>query len=785
MSHNDNEKSNNSTVDSQYVIVIDLSNTRLKQVTICNKINPLYELQSNKIMLRLQKTNQFNSPIVDTIREQPTRVSVISVQNTKQRTHVPYTILGYLIADANNITNTLYEVDYKSNYGTRSIMTTMLYRDMTIGFNSSVPILIMYMDEEKQIRFIGHHYIMALMPSTNINLKLAAFFSNQSQYMHDYYSICEFKGNFNGWSNLLIHLNPQGKKMEPYMHRYVFNKNEKKFILKKNKNNSVPNNESVPENESVPNNEYVSTLPFMGMKVNLITINQVEGSAYCIRNVHPPNMVEEMRTYVNSAPFESLYSMKTGSSLLSYLLNEMKAGDFTQEYDRFIFFFMKQMDLLINFKNWIRHLADAIGVDAYISFVDGAGLNAQLNIMQHNSIQNMNLGIHTDYPDGYYLLYPSDVREKRKTARTILTYVDLYNKNQPVIGFTTRITEIQQKNAEHKLSDYSIRKKCENYLRLKRLLDEIKRIDTRTCIIINSFISEKFTRLGETIAISSVLEFFDMIDSILIPDIDDPKYPFRELHNILNSTGFDDREFFNTVNTIIKEAVDAHPDITNWNTKKIEEDMKQLEEKLYAPFTAFKNKIENLARQPNSTPFPKDIVLLDTKFKKRAYASNVEFFAIFMTDINYFMSLFEFVSDPKKLSIYLRDTLGDKTEYDDFVKGKACPFVDGGMVYFNGDKSHTLDAGVGKRISIVYKVSYVDRQPENPLSIEEREKAYFEQFEDAPFPIHTTKNNIGLHTGYVPMKVNVPQRARNFGGKQTIRRKRKQNRISRKKHVKK
>jgi hypothetical protein len=270
-----------------------------------------------------------------------------------------------------------------------------------------------------------------------------------------------------------------------------------------------------------------------------------------------------------------------------------------------------------------------------------------------------------------------------------------------------------------------------------------------------------------------------MIDSILIPDIDDPKYPFRDLHIIL-MTSIDDRELFNEVNAIIKKAVDAHPDITNWNTTKITNDMKQLEGKLSAPFTAFKYKIRELASSP-STPFHKDMVLLDSKFKKPAYASNVEFFAIFMIDIHYFMSLFEFDSNPKELSTYLRDKLGDKTKYDDFVKGKACPFVDGGMVYFNGDKSHTLDAGVGKRVSIVYKVSYVDRQPDNPLSIEEREKVYFDQFkDDVPLPTHTTKHNINIPTRHIPL-----QRTHSFGGKHTIRRKqRKQNRTSRKKHVK-
>jgi hypothetical protein len=747
-----NEKSNNeSTVlDSHYAIVIDLSNTRLKQVTICNKINKLYKIKSNKIMVTLQKTDLFDSPIDDTIQDQPSRVRVISVQNTKQRDLIPFTLLGFLMNDVHNRRkNIIYEVHYQQNYGTRSVMTTALYQGLTKIVNLRQSILIMYIDEEKKVRFVGSHYIMRLMPSTNINLKLATFFSNQLQYMNDYYSICEFEGDFNGGSNLLIHLNPIEKKMESYL--------------------------SLARN-----------LPFMDMKVNLITINHIQGSAYCIRNVHLPYMVDEMRKYINSDLFESFYSMKIGSTALSGLLNEMKAGDFTQEYDRFIFFFMKEMDLLINFKNWIRHLANEIGVDAYISFVNGAGLNVQLNIMQNNSIQNMNLGIHTDYPVRNPFLYPSDATDKRKTARTILTYVDLYDFNQPVIGFTTRITGIKQRNAERTLSEYSIYNKCLSYARLTEAFRRIETVNNETCKKINEYMASHDIIMKET----NLIDQFMMIDLIVIPDIDDPHYYFKELKDSIKFQGFPNyRSIFNGMNAIIKEAVDSNPTINNWDTTQIHTDLGKLKEILREPFTVFKNKISTLAKN-NSTPFHNEIVHLDKAFQHSTDDENIFTYAYFMVDINYFITFtFNFQDPPptfiKDLSIYLIGELRDTKQYDNFIEGKACPFVDGGMVYFNGENSHTLDAGIGKRVSIVYKVSYVDRQPDNPLSIEEREKAYFDRFkDDVPLPIHTTKNNSNIPTGHVPMKVNVQRHARNFGGKQTIRRKQK-NRTSRKKHVKK
>lgn len=745
MSHNQ-KNGNESTVDSNYAIVIDLSNTRLKQVTICNKINQLYKIKSDQIMVRLQKTDLFDSPINDTIQDQPARVRVISVHNTKQRTHIPFTLLGYLMNDVSNRKkNTLYEVHYQQHYGTRSVMTTALYQGLNKVVNLRQSVLIMYIDEEKQIRFVGNHYIMRLMPSTNINLKLATFFSNQLQYMNDYYSICEFEGIFGGRSNLLIHLNPIDKKMESYLY------------LARN-------------------------LPFMDMKVNLITIDEIQGSAYCIRNVHLPYMVTEMSEYVTSPLFESFYSMKIGSSELSGLLNEMKAGDFTQEYDRFIFFFMKEMDLLINFKNWIRHLANEIGVDAYISFVDGAGLNVQLNIMQNNSIQNMNLGIHTDYPVRNPFLYPSDARGKRKTARTILTYVDLYDFNQPVIGFTTRITGIKQRNAERTLSEYSVYNKCASYIRLTDAYARIERINNETYKKINEYMAKYDIIMKET----NILDYFKMIDLIVIPDIDDPHYYFKELKDgIKHERAADYRSIFNGMNAIIKEAVDSNPTINNWNAVGIIDDRDKLKEMLRAPFTVFKNKIITLAKN-NSTPFHNLMVHLDTVFQRSTDEEDIFSYAYFMVDINYFITFtFNFEDPPpeliKELSAYLIAELGDTTKYDHFIKGKACPFVDGGMVYFNGENSHTLDSGIGKRISIVYKVSYVDRQPDNPLSIEEREKAYFDQFkDDVPLPIHTTKHNINIPTRHIPL-----QRTHSFGGKHTIRRKqRKQNRTSRKKHVK-
>ena len=759
--NNANRKNNSSLL----ITVVDLSNTKLKQTTFCNQPNPLYHFgpRDNKIMFQLQKTEHFNAPIDASASEQPARLTIVSVTNTNQQREVmPNTIIGYIVKDQKNESkNMIYEIDYKENYGTRSAQTVMLYNGNKSVILNSIPILIVYIDDHKQIKMVGSEYLNLLLPSNNLNLKLGAHFTNQTAYMNQYYSILEKFGNFAGKSNLLIHLNPEGKGMEPNV-----------------------------------------TTPFTRMKATLITIKNAQGSAYCIRNVHPQNTVEEMRKYVNSSVFKALYTMKSGATGLSKLLNEMKSGDITQEYDRMIFFFMKQMDLLINFKNWIRTLANAIGVDAYISFVDGAGLNVQINVMENHSNKNMNLGVHSDYRITNSALYPDDKGEKKATARTILTYVDLYEKGRPVIGFTTKITGISQENAQEKLMEYSLQEKCANYVRLYDLQDRLDKITDeveekiKTIMknnIRTSFLDPPF--IPDLYQLKNKREWFTMIDSILIPDIDDPYYYFKlqrdalkkrnvELQEIFKKKGFDYRIVLNEVHEVLKTTLQVYHDISNWNTESMKYDLMNIERTYKTQFDAFNNKINQLFENNRENSI---ITHLYNMFFIRFYYENVDvpyIYALLMSDVDRFITLF--MNHPKapadvsreEIRAYLAENFQDTTEYQQVLYGNSCPFVDGGMVYFNGADTHTLDAGIGKRISIVYKVSFVDREPNNPKSIEEREKEYFDQFkDDAPLANPTvTRNNTGITYSTRP-------RARNFGGKRTVRKTRRNKRrhISRKK----
>lgn len=756
-------------------ITIDLSNTKLKQTTFCNQPNPLYHFgpHDNKIMFQLQKTEYFNAPIDASALEQPACFTMVSATNTNQQREVmPNTIIGYIIKDTNSNTNILHEIDYKENYGTRSVQTVVVYNGKKTTILNSVPLLIIYIDEHKQIQVVGSEYLNLLLPSNNLNLKLGAHFTNQTAYMNQYYSILETSQNFGGKSNLLIHLNPQGKEMEPNV-----------------------------------------TTPFTKMKATLITIKNAKGSAYCIRNVHPPNTVKEMRDYVNSPVFKALYTMKSGATGLSKLLNEMKSGDITQEYDRMIFFFMKQMDLLINFKNWIRSLANAIDVDAYISFVVGAGLNVQINVMENHSNKNMNLGVHSDYAVNTTALYPDDKGTKQGTARTILTYVDLYAKGKPVIGFTTKITGMSQENAQEKLVEYSLQEKCANYVRLYDLQDRLDKItdevEEKIKIIMKNNIRRSFVDppfIPDSYQLKKKREWFTMIDSILIPDIDDPYYYFKlqrealkkrnvELQEIFKKEGFDYRIVLNKVHEVLKEALQANPDISNWNTESMGPDLMNIEKTYKTQFEVSKNKIKQLFENNQENNM---ITHLYNIFFTSWYYENVGIsyiYALLMSDVDRFITLY--MNHPKaptgvsqeEIRSFLIDNLQDTTEYQQVLYGNSCPFVDGGMVYFNGADTHTLDAGIGKRISIVYKVSFVDRRirKNNDAefeTIEQREKKYFDSFkDDAPLANPTvTRNNTGITYGTPAIRPQGPARARNFGGKRTVRRTRRNKRrhISRK-----
>jgi hypothetical protein len=60
--------------------------------------------------------------------------------------------------------------------------------------------------------------------------------------------------------------------------------------------------------------------------------------------------------------------------------------------------------------------------------------------------------------------------------------------------------------------------------------------------------------------------------------------------------------------------------------------------------------------------------------------------------------------------------------------GHDCDFKDGLISYFNGEYVHSIQAGMGKRISLVFKIVFKDNIPNPTETIEEREFKFFKQF---------------------------------------------------------
>jgi hypothetical protein len=58
-------------------------------------------------------------------------------------------------------------------------------------------------------------------------------------------------------------------------------------------------------------------------------------------------------------------------------------------------------------------------------------------------------------------------------------------------------------------------------------------------------------------------------------------------------------------------------------------------------------------------------------------------------------------------------------------KGYSCNFKDGAISWFDGSDSHTLEAGIGSRMSIAIKLLFFSKDENNPIPIRQRETEFF------------------------------------------------------------
>jgi hypothetical protein len=243
------------------------------------------------------------------------------------------------------------------------------------------------------------------------------------------------------------------------------------------------------------------------------------------------------------------------------------------------------------------------------------------------------------------------------------------------------------------------------------------------------------------------------VDSILLPDMDDPYYFFNMQRDYLKRNGYPYKEILQIVHEKIKRVLNDNKDITYWNISpicnKCNEIYKSLDE--YNTFEVSIKALYEMDQAPIWINYLyRLLTMVNESMRVHTILHPVYFFALIIVDIQTFIDNYLLCHPEVQQSGITReqiqDTLEkityDHKEYQEMLYGISCPFIDGGIIYFNGENTHTPDAGIGKRVSIVYKVSYVDRDPNHPLSIEEREAEYFSRFKDdipLPFP---TQNKV-------------------------------------------
>ena len=480
-------------------------------------------------------------------------------------------------------------------------------------------------------------------------------------------------------------------------------------------------------------NPFPVSMNDFSLSCNIIRMKTGE-EIYCIPSLFSKqfdleykSIIKKTKQYMNTPLFNSKYDLRNAGTAISKALGEKLSGDFNSLIEKRIFFYLQDEFPIMNiFKNFILYISKQIKAKVTSSLTLGIN-STQLNIMENNTYENSNIGIHSDY---------NMTTLDKSFRRTILLYINLLDTE--VIGFSTKIT----KTIDTDLSEFTIQKTIDK-------LNMFEQIINHPNIVQFSRMGNIFIKYIRNLPIEKELYAYNSVYKTKIENINSSIPYFKNLSYILDVIPHIDKSlikenyFLNFVSQNF-ELIKFYNKITNDSIISLVS---------YITYT-YKQKVYHLIRELKSNLDSSDprykVFNLVEKIMIPKKLGNTDFFIKFSYEPNLTSSyhvlykndpLYEYVSDFNKLKYFLfRNGISPDMDLEfinpnhilqykhDIVIGEACHFKDGGIVYFNGELNHTIDTGIGKRVSIVYKILFEDEMEDtdpNYIPLLEREKRFF------------------------------------------------------------
>ena len=661
-----------------------LLNLDKKNIVFFNNINTNYKIKENQIILYIVVYDNFFSSI-----ENDENLEIENKFDKKQkRMELKWFNKKYHCHSSLDIKNIklpfilLGYIYYNKINNKNSFMNPSMQRQEILD---QTHLLYVYLDDKGELKTISKAYLNNLYNSKDMMFTLAIFFSQKKDYVNTYYNFID--------------------------------------------NPNYPLIQFIKLDETVKHK-------FNDVKCNVIKLKNVKSLTYCIDNVINTEALNSLSKYMLSDKFNFQYTERIRANPLAGLLGFKKLGDFTDLYNKYMFFYMLELKAIQIFRNWLLDIAEKIKVNVYVSLYSQS---AQINIMSNQTYKNMNLGIHIDTTTASLKeMLPPIIGNRKYTSRTIVLYINLNPKNNngeqdPIIGLSTKITS----NDTSSVEEYDIHNICKQY-------NDIISLKTKINEIIEK-INYEFKKLEEKNSLSrniirqsiNLNLIMSHQEKILIISENDPLYKhiFGILYDKLNKNN-------EIISEIINIILNNYKDIIFVPSRQIEETINKILELIYPKQIDFLEKLDN---------FIKSYKGIDIKVELNTYLENmkdVNNYISFMTDINNYKidKLDEIIKikELKNLFIQFYNWNSQKS----VVSGKACDFINGGLVYFNSQDYHTIEAGIGKRSSIVFKVFYVDKNENEVETIDMREEKVFKDI-IAINPLHNTK----LYQSYHDIKL--------------------------------